>query len=131
MGTPYRLSVAINRTTSRSIQRRVAKTVSASKSAQREATSSGSREDKSSIIEVRKVIKYVIDEVTSSVQRQIWSEALIVKKRALSGFLPSHERQGSTPPFRDMGLNRQRDADDRDFWLLRPRKVCKHQVTFQ
>ena len=54
------------------------------------------------------MIKYVIDEVISSVQRQIWSETLIVEKKMLPGFLPSRELDESTALFRDVGLNDER-----------------------
>ena len=41
-------------------------------------------------IEVRKVIKYVIDDVWGVRRHQIWSEELIVEKKVLPGFLHSH-----------------------------------------
>ena len=74
-------------------------------------------------IEVRKVIKYVIDEAFSSVLRQIMSETLIVGKKVLPGFLPSHDRDESTSLLRDMKKKSREEAEDRDFSLLYPRKV--------
>ena len=71
------------------------------------------------------MIKYVIDETFSSVLRQIWSEELIVEKKALPGFLPSHERDESTALFRDMKKKSREEAEDRNFSFLYPRKVLQ------
>ena len=55
---------------------------------------------------------------------QIWSEELIVEKKVLPGFLPSHERDESIVLFRDMKKMKSREeAEDRAFSLLHPRKV--------
>ena len=54
---------------------------------------------------------------------QIWSEELIVEKKGLPGFLPSHERDESMVLFRAMKKKSREDAADRDFSLLHPRKV--------
>ena len=58
-------------------------------------------------------------------RRQIWSEELIVEKKVLPGFLPSHERDESIVLFRDMKKKSREEAEDRDFSLLRPRKVLQ------
>ena len=65
----------------------------------------------------------MIDEVISSMQRQIWSETLIVGKKVLPDFLPSHERDESTALLRDMKKKSREEAEDRGFSLLYPRKV--------
>ena len=54
---------------------------------------------------------------------QIWSEELIVEKKVLPGFLPSHERDESIVLFRDMKKKSREEAEDGDFSLLHPRKV--------
>ena len=54
---------------------------------------------------------------------QIWSEELIIEKKVLPGFLPSHERDESIVLFRDMKKKSREEAEDRDFSLLHPRKV--------
>ena len=54
---------------------------------------------------------------------QIWSEELIVEKKVLPSLLPSHERDESIALFRDMKKKSREEAEDRDFSLLRPRKV--------
>ena len=54
---------------------------------------------------------------------QIWSEELIVEKKVLPGFLPSHEQDESIALFRDMKKKSREEAEDRDFSLLNPRKV--------
>ena len=74
-------------------------------------------------IKVRKVIKYVIDDVWGVRCLQIWSEELIVEKKVLPGFLHSHERDESIVLFRDMKKKSREGAEDRDFSLLYPRKV--------
>ena len=56
-------------------------------------------------------------------RHQIWSEELIVEKKALPGFLPSHERDESIALFRDVKKKSREEAEDRDFSLLHPRKV--------
>ena len=78
-------------------------------------------------IEVRKVIKYVIDDVWGMMCHQIWSEELIVEKKVLPGFLPSHERDESIVLFRDMKKKSGEEAEDKDFSLLHPRKVFQWQ----
>ena len=56
---------------------------------------------------------------------QIWSEELIVEKKALPGFLPSRDRDESTALFWDVKKKSREEAEDRDFSLLRPRKVLQ------
>ena len=56
---------------------------------------------------------------------QIWSEELIVEKKVLPGFLPSHERDESTALLLDMKKKSREEAEDRDFSLLHPRKVFR------
>ena len=56
---------------------------------------------------------------------QIWSEELIVEKKALPGFLPSRERDESIALFRDMKKKSREEAEERDFSLLRPRKLLQ------
>ena len=65
----------------------------------------------------------MIDDVWGMRRRRIWSEELIVEKKALPGFLPSRERDESIVLFRDMKKKSREEAEDRDFSLLRPRKV--------
>ena len=54
---------------------------------------------------------------------QIWSEELIVEKKVLPGFLPSHEQDESIALFRDMKKKSREEAEDGDFSFLYPRKV--------
>ena len=65
------------------------------------------------------------NETRSSALRQTWSEELIVEKKALPGFLPSHERGESTALFRDVKKKSREEAEDRDFSFLYPRKVLQ------
>ena len=44
-------------------------------------------------------------------------------KKVLPGFLPSHEWDESTAFLRDVKKKSREEAEDRDFSLLRPRKV--------
>ena len=57
--------------------------------------------------------------------RQIWSEELIVEKKVLPGFLPSHEWDESTAFLRDMKKKSREEAEDRDFSFLHPRKTLQ------
>ena len=53
------------------------------------------------------------------------SEELIVEKKVLPGFLPSHERDESIALFRDMKKKSREEAEDRDFSFLYPRKALQ------
>ena len=63
------------------------------------------------------MIKYVIDDDLSSRKHRIWSDTLIVEKKVLPGFLPSHERDESTVLFRDLKKKEQGRSRHPNFLL--------------
>ena len=50
---------------------------------------------------------------------------LLLEKKNLPSFLPSHERDESIVLFRDVKKKSREEAEDRDFSLLYPRKVLQ------